>query len=140
MLSSGFTSRLRSVLAASRVFQIIFPGAFTISAGLLPIRRIMKNVQKILGILSSLVEQGIVLGIPDIGRSASGVHDHSATASACSRLTVRIIIVILGFSFSGLPLLCVPNDHFIDLAQHFRCQFLAKYTVRDGAKGSFSSS
>ena len=66
---------------------------------------------------------------------AGGVHDHRAAVSAGSRLAVRIIIVILGFGFFDLTLLCVPHDHLIDLTQHFRRQALAEIHHQRWVKG-----
>ena len=116
------TQQWPTFLAASCVFQVILPGTLAVSAGFLPICGIMENIQELLGILPSLIEQRNVLGITDIGRSTGGVHDHSAAVSASSWIVVRVIIVILGFGLFCLPLLCVPHDHLIDLAQHFRRQ------------------
>ena len=56
------------MLAASCVFQVILPGTLAVSAGLLPICGIMENIQKLLGVLSGLIEQRNVLGVTDIGR------------------------------------------------------------------------
>ena len=66
---------------------------------------------------------------------AGGVHDHSAAVSASFRLAVRITIVILGFGFFDLTLLCVPHDHLIDLTQHFRRQALAEIHHQRRIKG-----
>ena len=96
---------------------------------------LVKNIQKRFGVLPGLVEQGNILRITDIGRRAGGVHDHSAAVSASSRLAVRIIIVILGFGFFDLTLLCVPHDHLIDLTQHFQGQALAEIHHQRRIKG-----
>ena len=60
---------LPSTNTASDVFQIIHPGTLAISTGLLSICGSMKNIQKTLSVLHGLVEQGNVLGIPDIRRA-----------------------------------------------------------------------
>ena len=133
LLPNGFAGHFRGVFTASCVFQVIFPGAFAVGSRLLSVRGIVKNVQKRFGVLPGLVEQGNILRITDIGRRAGGVHDHSAAVSASSRLAVRIIIVILGFGFFDLTLLCVPHDHLIDLTQHFRRQALAPVWVAFGS-------
>ena len=122
------------MFTASCVFQVIFPGAFAVGARLLSVRGIVKNIQKRFGVLPGLVEQGNILRISDIGRRTGGVHDHSAAVSAGSRLAVRII-VILGFGFFDLTLLCVPHDHLIDFTQHFRRQALAKIHHQRRIKG-----
>ena len=95
LLPNGFAGHFRGVFTASCVFQVIFPGAFAVGSRLLSVRGIVKNIQKRFGVLPGLVEQGNILRITDIGRRAGGVHDHSAAVSAGSRLTVRIIIVII---------------------------------------------
>ena len=41
-------------------------------------------------------------------------------------MIARVIIVIPGFGLFCLTLLCVPHDHLIDFAQHFRRQPLAE--------------
>lgn len=61
LLSNGFAGHLGGMLAASGVFQVIFPGAFAVGAGLLAIGRIMQNVQKLFRVLSGFVEQGDIL-------------------------------------------------------------------------------
>lgn len=133
LLSNGFAGHFCGMFTASYVFQVIFPGALAVSSGLLSVRGIMEDIQKLLGAFSGLIEQGNILRITDIGRCAGGVHDHSAAVSASSWLAVRIIIVILGFGFFDLTLLCVPHDHLIDLTQHFRRQALAPVWVAFGS-------
>ena len=135
LLSNGFAGHFRGMFTASCVFQVIFPGAFAVGSRLLSARGIVKSVQKLFSVLPGLVEQGNILRITDIGRRAGGVHDHSAAVSASSRLAVRIIIVILGFGFFDLTLLCVPHDHLIDLTQHFRRQALAEIHHQRRVKG-----
>ena len=135
LLPNGFAGHFRDVFTASCVFQVIFPGAFAVRSRLLSVRGIVKNIQKRFAVLPGLVEQGNILRITDIGRRAGGVHDHSASVSAGSRLAVRIIIVILGFGFFDLTLLCVPHDHLIDLTQHFRRQALAEIHHQRRIKG-----
>ena len=87
---------------------------------------------------------GAAIGVPTYLLTRQAIGNTGAlfatAVSASSRLAVRIIIVILGFGFFDLTLLCVPHDHLIDLAQHFRRRRLRKYTIKDGSKGSFSSS
>ena len=95
LLPNGFAGHFRGVFTASCVFQVIFPGAFAVGSRLLSVRGTVKNIQKRFGVLPGLVEQGNILRITDIGRRAGGVHDHRAAVSAGSRLTVRIIIVII---------------------------------------------
>ena len=95
LLPNGFAGHFCGVFATSHIFQVIFPGAFTVGLRLLSVCGIVKNIQKRFGVLPGLVEQGNILRITDIGRRAGGVHNHSAAVSASSRLTVRIIIVIL---------------------------------------------
>ena len=101
LLSNGFAGHFCGVFTASCVFQVIFPGAFTVGSRLLSVRGIVKNIQKRFGVLPGLVEQGNILRITDIGRRAGGVHDHSAAVSASSRMIVRVVILILGFGFFG---------------------------------------
>ena len=52
-----FAGHFGSMLAASCVFQVILPSTLAVSARLLPIRGIMENIQKLLGIFSGLIEQ-----------------------------------------------------------------------------------
>ena len=135
LLPNGFAGHFRGVFTASCVFQVIFPGAFTVRSRLLSVRGIVKNIQKRFGVLPGHVEQGNILRITDIGRRTGGVHDHSAAVSASSRLAVRIIIVILESGFFDLTLLCVPHDHLIDLTQYFRRQALAEIHHQRRVKG-----
>ena len=123
------------MLAASGVFQVIFPGTLAVSPGLLPICGIMENIQNLLGVFSGLVEQGNILGITDIRRCAGSVHDHGAAVSASSSMGVRVIIVILGFGLFFLTILCVPHDHLVDFAQHLRRQPLAEVHHQRWVKG-----
>ena len=95
LFSNGFAGHLGSMLAASGVFQVILPGALAVGAGLLSLCGIMENIQKLLGVLSGLVEQGNVLGIPDIGRCAGGVYDHSTAVAASSRTLIRVIVILV---------------------------------------------
>ena len=101
LLSNGFAGHFCGVFATSHIFQVIFPGALAVSSGLLSVRGIMEDIQKLLGAFSGLIEQGNILRITDIGRCAGGVHDHSAAVSASSRMIVRVVILILGFGFFG---------------------------------------
>lgn len=95
LFSNCFAGHLGGMLAASCVFQVIFPGALAVSAGLLPVCRIMENIQKFLGVLSGLIDQRNVLGIPDIGRCTGGVYDHSAAVAASSRTVIRVIVILV---------------------------------------------
>lgn len=101
LLSNGFAGHFCVMFTASYVFHVIFPGALAVSSGLLSVRGIMEDIQKLLGAFSGLIEQGNILRITDIGRCAGGVHDHSAAVSASSRMIVRVVILILGFGFFG---------------------------------------
>ena len=134
LLPNGFTGHLCGVFAAADILQIVFPGSFAIGTGLLAVGGAVENIQQLLSIFSGFIQKGNILGIPDIGRCAGGVHDHSAAVSASSRLAVRII-VILGFGFFDLTLLCVPHDHLIDLTQHFRRQAPAEIHHQRRIKG-----
>jgi len=53
------------VFATSHIFQVIFPGALAVSSGLLSVRGIMEDIQKLLGAFSGLVEQGNILRITE---------------------------------------------------------------------------
>ena len=95
LFSNGFAGHLEGMLAASGVFHIVLPGTFAVAAGLLPVRGIMENIQKLLGVLSGLIEQGNILRIPDIGRCTGGVYDHSAAVAASSRTAIRVIFILI---------------------------------------------
>ena len=95
LLSNGFAGHFCGVFAASCVLQVVFPGALAVGAGLLSFCRVMEHVQELLGVLSGLVEQGNVLGIPDIGGRTGGVHDHSAAVSTSSRSIIRVIVILV---------------------------------------------
>ena len=98
LFSNRFARHFCSMFAAFCVLQIVFPGALAVGAGLLPVRRIMENIQKLFGVLSGLVEQGNILGIPDIGRCTSGIYDHSTAVAASSRTAIRVIVIlVIGF-------------------------------------------
>ena len=62
LFSDGFAGHFCGVFAASDIFQIIFPVALAVGAGLLTIGRIMKNVQELFRVLPGFVEQGNILG------------------------------------------------------------------------------
>ena len=67
LLSNGFAGHFCGVFATSHIFQVIFPGALAVSSGLLSVRGIMEDIQKLLGAFSGLIEQGNILRITDIG-------------------------------------------------------------------------
>ena len=93
LFSNGFAGHLGSMLAASGVFQVILPGTLAVGAGLLPICGIMENIQKLFGVLSGLVEQGNVLGIPNIGGRTGGIYNHGAAVTTLARIMIRVIII-----------------------------------------------
>ena len=66
LLSNGFAGHFRGVFATSHIFQVIFPGALAVSSGLLSVRGIMEDIQKLLGAFSGLIEPGNILRITDI--------------------------------------------------------------------------
>ena len=82
---------------------------------------------------------GAAIGVPTYLLTRQAIGNTGAlfatAVSASSRLAVRIIIVILGFGFFDLTLLCVPHDHLIDLTQHFRRQALAEIHHQRRVKG-----
>ena len=65
LLSNGFAGHFCGVFATSHIFQVIFPGALAVSSGLLSVRGIMEDIQKLLGAFSGLVEQGNILRITE---------------------------------------------------------------------------
>ena len=91
--SNGFAGHFCGVFAASHIFQIIFSGALAVGAGLLAIGRIMKNVQELFCVLSGFVEQGNILGIPNVGGRTGGVHDHGAAVTTLARIMIRVIVI-----------------------------------------------
>ena len=125
LFSDGFTGRFRCVFATSCVFQVIFPGTLAVGARFLTIRGIMENIQKLLSVLSGLVEQRDVLRIADVRRCTSGVHNHGAAVAACSRTAIRVIIA-LGRSSFALTRLRILHDHLIDLTKDFGGQPLTE--------------
>ena len=82
---------------------------------------------------------GAAIGVPTYLLTRQAIGNTGAlfatAVSAGSRLAVRIIIVILGFGFFALTLLCVPHDHLIDLTQHFRRQALVEIHHQRRVKG-----
>ena len=124
LLSNGFAGHFCGVFAASDIFQIIFPGALAVGAGFLPVCRIMENIQKFFSVFSGFVEQGNILGIPNVEGRTGGIYNHGTAISPRSWGIVRVII--LGLGFFCLTRFCVPHDHFVDLTKDLRCQPLAE--------------
>ena len=86
---------------------------------------------------------GAAIGVPTYLLTRQAIGNTGAlfatAVSASSRLAVRIIIAIPGFGFFDLTLLCVPHDSLISPSTS-GVRRLRKYTIKDGSKGSFSSS
>ena len=76
LFANSFTGHLRGVLAAADILQIVFSGSFAIGTGLLAIGGAVENIQQLLSIFSGFIQKGNILGIPDIGWCAGGIHDH----------------------------------------------------------------
>ena len=91
----------------------------------------MENIQQLLSIFSGFIQKGNILGIPDIGRCAGGIHDYRAAVPSTIGLVIILVIVIFCF-------LCFLDDHFIDLSQNFRRQAFSEMHHRGRIEGQFA--
>ena len=78
------------------------------------VRRIVQCVNQLFRILPGLVQQRYILGIPDVGQGAGGVHDQAPAVPA-------LVIVLLALSGLG-----VTEEHFVNLSQYLRRQPLTE--------------
>ena len=131
LLPNGFTGHLCGVFAAADILQIVFPGSFAIGTGLLAVGGAVENIQQLLSIFSGFIQKGNILGIPDIGRCAGGIHDYRAAVPSTIGLVIILVIVIFCF-------LCFLDDHFIDLSQNFRRQAFSEMHHRGRIEGQFA--
>ena len=107
------------VFAAAGVLQIILAGTFAVAAGLLAISGIVQNIQQLLRVFPRFVEQRNILRIANIRRRAGRVNRQRSAVAAAVIIVVVIILPLRRFC-------CVTQNHFIDFAQYFRRQTLAK--------------
>ena len=113
LLANRFPHFLCCLFPAAAELKKITVRLLAVSAGLPAIRRIVQLVKELFGVFPCFVEQGCVLGIPDVGRCTGRVYNHGSTVAA-----VSLIIVI--FVFCGL---CYgAQNHLIDLTQNLWCQ------------------
>ena len=56
---------------------------------------IWENIQKLLCVLSGFIEQGNVLGIPNVGGRTGGIHNHGAAVTTLARIMIRVIIRVI---------------------------------------------
>lgn len=119
------------MFAAADILQIVFPGSFAIGTGLLAVGGAVGNIQQLLSIFSGFIQKGNILGIPDIGRCAGGIHDYRAAVPSTIGLVIILVIVIFCF-------LCFLDDHFIDLSQNFRRQAFSEMHHRGRIEGQFA--
>ena len=64
------------MLAAADILQTVFSGTLAIAARLLAVSGVVENIQQFFSIFPCFIEQRDILGIPNIGRYAGGIHDH----------------------------------------------------------------
>ena len=76
----------------SAYLQIVFSGSFAIGTGLLAIGGAVENIQQLLSIFSGFIQKGNILGIPDMGRCAGGIHDYRVAVPSTIGLLYEFLI------------------------------------------------
>ena len=70
------------MLAAADILQVVFSSALAVCTWLLAVGRVVEKIQQLFGVFSGFIQQGNILGIPDIGQSAGGIYYHGTAISA----------------------------------------------------------
>ena len=82
LFSNGFACHFCGVLAAADILQVFFSSALAVGTWLLTVGRAMEHIQHFFSVFSGFIQQGNILGISDIGRSAGSIYYHGTAISA----------------------------------------------------------
>ena len=125
LLVDGFTRLLFGVLAVAHIPETVPVCFIAIGSGLLFHALLLQRINDLLGIFARLIQKRHILRKADIGRCTGRIHDQcAAVVATCGRIGIIVILILFGFLL--LPFFCIPQDHLVDLAQHFRRQTLAE--------------
>ena len=82
LFSNGLACHFCGVLAAADILQVFFSSALAVGTWLLTVGRAVEHIQQFFSVFSGFIQQGNILGISDIGRSAGGIYYHGTAISA----------------------------------------------------------